>query len=209
MLRPLFLTRASIGLAATAAGPWAPARVNGSPTTTPTTSYSAMSSARRAKSRPCLRSRGTVSNARARAHGYEGGGGAYLSCVPYARARSGIALRGDAWQWWDAAAGSYARGAQPRPGSVLVLRRTARLRDGHLAVVSRVVSGREVLVDHANWASGGLKGLVARDQPVIDVSPGNDWTQLRVWYPPARVVGSTVFPAYGFIYRDLPRQASR
>lgn len=157
----------------------------------------------------CAGSRGTVSGATARAHGYEGGNGTYLSCVPYARARSGLALRGDAWQWWDTAAGSYARGSRPRPGSVLVFRRTARLRDGHLAVVSRVVSDREVLVDHANWASGGLKGLVARDQPVIDVSPGNDWTQLRVWYPPARVVGSTVFPAYGFIYRDLPRQASR
>lgn len=157
----------------------------------------------------CAGSRGTVSGGTARAYGYEGGNGTYLSCVPYARARSGLALRGDAWHWWDTAAGSYARGSQPRPGSVLVFRRTARLRDGHLAVVSRVVSNREVLVDHANWASGGLKGLVARDQPVIDVSPGNDWTQLRVWYPPARVVGSTVFPAYGFIYRDLPRQASR
>ena len=37
----------------------------------------------------------------------EGAGG--LSCVPYARARSGIALRGDAWQWWEAAEGRYAR----------------------------------------------------------------------------------------------------
>ena len=31
------------------------------------------------------------------------------SCVPYARARTGIELRGDAWQWWEAAAGRYDR----------------------------------------------------------------------------------------------------
>ena len=35
--------------------------------------------------------------------GYAGG---ESSCVPYARARSGIDLQGDAWQWWDAAAQS-------------------------------------------------------------------------------------------------------
>ena len=136
------------------------------------------------------------------AMGYETGGG-YTSCVPYARARSGIALRGDGWQWWDAAAGRYARGGAPRPDSVLVFRSTGRLRDGHVAVVSRIVSAREIRVDHANWASGGLKGMVARDQRVIDVSPRNDWTQVRVWYPPAGVVGATVFPTYGFVHHDL------
>jgi len=41
--------------------------------------------------------------------------------------RSGIALRGDAWTWWDAAAGRYERGHAPRSGSVLVLSRTSRL----------------------------------------------------------------------------------
>ena len=38
-----------------------------------------------------------------------------LSCVPYARARSGLALRGDAWQWWEAAEGRYARGQALAP----------------------------------------------------------------------------------------------
>ncbi|UFN48068.1 CHAP domain-containing protein [Roseomonas sp. OT10] len=136
------------------------------------------------------------------AMGYEAGRGT-LSCVPYARARSGIDLRGDGWQWWDAAAGRYARGNTPRVDSVLVFRSAGRLRDGHVAVVSRVVSPREIRVDHANWASGGLKGLVARDQLVLDVSPRNDWTQVRVWYPPAGVVGNTVFPTYGFVHHDL------
>lgn len=131
--------------------------------------------------------------------GYEGGN---LSCVPYARARSGINLQGDAWQWWDAAAGRYDRSQRPREGSVIVLRRTSRLSSGHLAVVSRVVSAREIRVDHANWAPGGTvaRGQVARDQPVTDVSPGNDWSLVRVWYPPSGRLGSTQFPALGFIH---------
>ena len=123
-----------------------------------------------------------------------------LSCVPYARARSGLPIRGDAWQWWDAASARYQRGRAPQTGSVLVLMRTARLPMGHVAVVSRVVSAREIRVDHANWASGAAKGRVARDQPVADISPGNDWSLVRVWYPRTEAFGNTAFPAYGFIH---------
>jgi len=125
-----------------------------------------------------------------------------LSCVPYARQRSGIQLSGDAWQWWGAAAGRYARARRPEPGSVLVLARTRRLSSGHVSVVRRVVSAREIRVDHANWASGSLRGRVAEDQPVLDVSPGNDWSEVRVWYPRIGALGNTTFPAHGFI---LPR----
>ncbi len=122
------------------------------------------------------------------------------SCVPYARMRSGIPLRGDAWAWWDAAAGVYQRGRAPRNGGVLVLMRTSRLPQGHLAVVSRVVSAREIRVDHANWASGGGKGRVARDQPVMDVSPANDWSLVRVWLPRTNDWGASNYPSYGFIH---------
>ena len=145
----------------------------------------------------CGSSRGT--GPRTNVPGYAGGD---VSCVPYARARSGIELRGDAWQWWDAAAGRYTRARRPSPGSVLVMARTRRLPTGHVAVVSRVVSAREIRVDHANWASGSARGRVAQDQPVIDVSPNNDWTQIRVWYPNVNDYGNTVFAAHGFI---LPR----
>lgn len=122
------------------------------------------------------------------------------SCVPYARARAGIPLRGDAWTWWDEAAGRYERGRAPRGGSVLVLMRTSRLPRGHLAVVSRIVSAREIRVDHANWGSGAAKGRVARDQPVMDVSPANDWSLVRVWYARLDDWGVSTYPGYGFIH---------
>lgn len=129
------------------------------------------------------------------------------SCVPYARLRSGIPLRGDAWTWWEAAAGQYERGRAPRNGSVLVLLRTSRLPQGHLAVVSRVVSAREVRVDHANWASGGAKGRVARDQPVSDVSPANDWSLVRVWLPRTNTWGASSYPSYGFVHQTVSTAA--
>ncbi|MDO9502321.1 CHAP domain-containing protein [Falsiroseomonas sp.] len=123
-----------------------------------------------------------------------------ISCVPYARARSGIGLSGDAWQWWDAAAGRYDRGAAPRAGSVLVIGRTPRMQAGHVAVVARVLGSREILVDHANWATGAARGRILTGQRVVDVSPRNDWSRVRVWYPPINALGNTVFPAHGFIH---------
>lgn len=133
--------------------------------------------------------------------GYEPGGAGDLSCVPYARARSGIRLRGDAWEWWHEAAGRYPRSREPRAGAVLVFERTGRLRQGHLAVVARVAGPREIRVDHANWATEGTaaRGRVATDQPVRDVSRDNDWSLVRVWYPRIGDFGTTVFPARGFI----------
>jgi surface antigen len=123
-----------------------------------------------------------------------------VSCVPYARVRSGIQLQGDAWTWWDGASGRYERSRAPRPGSVLVINRTARMRDGHVAVVTRVVGTREIRVDHANWASGAAKGRIATDQRVVDVSPANDWTLVRVWYPRINDLGATAFPTRGFVH---------
>jgi len=130
------------------------------------------------------------------------------SCVPYARQRSGIQLAGDAWEWWDASSGRYDRASAPQPGAVLVLMRSSRLGSGHLAVVTRVVSPREIRVDHANWASGLSRGQVARNQPVLDVSPDNDWSLVRVWYPRIDEFGITAYPAYGFILPALQTAAA-
>ncbi len=119
-----------------------------------------------------------------------------LQCVPYAREQSGIQIRGDAWTWWGQAEGRYQRGRQPEVGSLLVLRRQGRSR-GHLAVVTEIVDSRTIVVRHANWLN---RGRIHLDTPVRDVSGGNDWSAVRVWYTPGGVYGASTYPAYGFIY---------
>lgn len=118
-----------------------------------------------------------------------------LQCAPWARERSGIALRGRAASWWPQAQGRYARSSRPQRGAVLVLRATSRLPDGHVSVVRSVRSARMVLVDQANWNPGRIDYGV----PVTDVSPSNDWSRVRVWWAPTRTMGRTVYPAWGFI----------
>ena len=124
-----------------------------------------------------------------------------LQCVPYARVASGIELRGDAWRWWNEAAGVYERGHLPRLGAVIVFRKHGHMQRGHVAVVTRVVSSREILIDHANW--GGRydgRGRVTKMVNVVDVSPRNDWTEVRVWNHAAHELGPSKYPTYGFIY---------
>ncbi len=123
------------------------------------------------------------------------GGSVPLECAPFARALTGVALRGDAAGWWDAADGRYVRGHSPRIGSVLVLARSSRLPYGHVAVVSRLVERRKILVTQANW----VHHRVTEDQAVIDVSPSNDWSQVQVFWPPSGQMGERVYVAYGFI----------
>jgi hypothetical protein len=133
--------------------------------------------------------------------GSTGGGGAYvggnvgLECAPFARALTGVRLSGDAYAWWDGAAGRYDRTSRPSTGDVLVFRRDDRLPYGHVAVVSRVLSGRQILVTQANW----VHHRVTEDQQVVDVSEANDWTEVRVWWPPTGSMGTHEYPAYGFI----------
>ncbi len=132
-----------------------------------------------------------------------------ISCVPFARTESGIELAGNAWSWWDNAEGTYARGNRPEPNSVLTFRSTGRMRLGHVAVVEQVIGPREVMIDQANWWGPGVRGGVSRDVSVIDVSPDNDWTQVRVAVGHSGEYGS-VYPTYGFIYDrpDTPGAAS-
>jgi hypothetical protein len=123
-----------------------------------------------------------------------------LQCVPYARQISGIDLRGDAWTWWGQADGHYARGKKPRIGAVLVFTRTSRLPLGHVSVVTKVVDSREILVTHANWGSSAVtRGKVMDNVRIVDISPGNDWSELRVWNDALAAFGQ-VYPARGFIY---------
>ncbi|HVI52518.1 MAG TPA: CHAP domain-containing protein [Candidatus Sulfotelmatobacter sp.] len=132
-----------------------------------------------------------------------------LQCVPFARDVSGISIRGDAWTWWSSAAGSYDRGHAPRAGAVVVFQKTRAMRHGHVAVVTEVVNSREVLVDHANWGSRrtGGRGQIAKGMSVVDISPRNDWTQVRVWNRRSGDYGTRVYPTYGFIYAPGSRAA--
>ena len=123
-----------------------------------------------------------------------------LSCAPFARTLSGIALYGEADTWWMAASGRYERSDRPEIGAVLVLRRSDRLPSGHVAVVSRLLAPRQVLVIQANWVPDEL----TEDQLVVDVSPRNDWTEVRMWWPVANAMGGHVYPAYGFILPSAP-----
>ena len=123
-------------------------------------------------------------------------------CVPFARAVAGVPIYGNAADWWRAAAGRYARSGKPEVGSVLVFRRTARLPYGHVAVVSQVLSSRRILLTHANW----VPNHVNQDVLTIDVSPNNDWSQVKVWWPPLRQMGSSAYQAYGFIHGAQPLQ---
>ena len=118
------------------------------------------------------------------------------TCVPYARKISGIEIYGDAHTWWDQAAGRYAREELPRTGSLLVLHGYAGPKNGHLALVTRIVSDREIRVDHANWLNDGNLYL---NTPVIDVSPNNDWSLVRVYNNRDGHLGVKNYDVRGFI----------
>lgn len=133
-----------------------------------------------------------------RHHGYHGAASyrySALQCVPYAREVSHIELTGNAYLWWAEAAGRYGRGATPEVGAVLNFRGVGRMPLGHVAVVTDVIDNRAVLVTQANW----VPGTITNDVRIDDVSPDNNWTQVRVELGDGNTLGST-YPTYGFIY---------
>lgn len=124
-----------------------------------------------------------------------------ISCVPYARQATGMAISGNGREWWHNAAGVYARNNRPEIGSVMAFPGSGRMRSGHVAVVERVVSPREVLIHHANWGGPGIRrGSIMRGVSVIDVSPNNNWTQVRVQVGHSSEAYGRVYPVYGFIH---------
>ena len=134
--------------------------------------------------------------------GHSGGG---IQCVTFARADSGIELSGNASAWWDHAAGIYERGNRPESGSVLNFRANGSMRMGHVAVVNQVVDSRTIEIDHANWGGpGAVRGGISRDIYVVDVSPSNDWSAVRVALGHSGEFGS-IYPTYGFIYNRPDR----
>ena len=73
-----------------------------------------------------------------------------------------------------------------------------------MKAVTAVLSRREIVVEHANWLN---RGQIHLGTPVIDVSPRNDWSAVRVWYTPGGHYGGGVYPARGFIHPQAPQQA--
>jgi surface antigen len=128
-----------------------------------------------------------------------------LQCVPYARDHSGVALYGDAYTWWDKAAGRFARDASPKAGAVMVFSGYAGPDRGHVAVVREIVDAREIRIDHANWLGDGS---VTVNDPVRDVSSENDWSQVRVYNVKAGTWGSRTYSVQGFIGPDAPNPQS-
>ena len=85
-----------------------------------------------------------------------------------------------------------------------------RMELGHVAAVSRIIDSRNVLLRHANWSEiDGRRGQIEDNVRAVDVSPDNDWSQVRVWYAPIGNLGTTAWPVNGFIYPDKPGKSER
>jgi hypothetical protein len=119
-----------------------------------------------------------------------------LQCVPYVRDHSSVKLYGDAWTWWDQAAGKFPREAVPESGAVMVLTGYAGPERGHVAVVRERLSPREIHVDHANWLGDGA---ITLDDPVWDVSANNDWSAVKIWNVRTGAWGVKIYAVQGFI----------
>lgn len=115
-------------------------------------------------------------------------------CVPFARTVSGVQIKGNANTWWKKAAGVYERGHAPKVGAVMAFSASKAMPMGHVAVVSKVVSDREILIDQANWE----RNRITQDTLVVDVSEKGDWSMVRVANA-SGTLGRTN-PVNGFIY---------
>lgn len=121
----------------------------------------------------------------------------FWQCAPYARMVSGIDIYGNAGTWWSQAAGRYDRGDAPLIGSVMVMKPHGKMRVGHVAMVSGIVSDREIRLTHANWSR---RGGVEKNVRAVDVSAAGDWSKVKVWYAGNGDLGSTSYPTFGFVY---------
>ncbi len=102
-------------------------------------------------------------------------------------------------RWWRLAAGKYHRSKVPAPGTVMVFNGSHEDPRGHVAVVRLVKDSRTLIVDHANWYG---HGEITISNPVTDISPNNDWSQVKVWWIPGDQWGARTFSIAGFIYPE-------
>lgn len=171
----------------------------------PVSRAAANATTRRTAQRQNVVSRNTVarqgSARRGGGRGYASGYGGGISCVPYARQATGMAISGNGGQWWYNAAGLYARSNRPEVGSIMAFASSGGMRAGHVAVVERVISPREVLIHHANWGGPGIRrGSIMHGVSVIDASPNNDWSQVRVQVGHSTENYGRTYTVQGFIH---------
>jgi hypothetical protein len=124
-----------------------------------------------------------------------------LYCVEYARIRSGFQIFGDAKTWWQKARHFYSEMTEPAENTVMVFAGSRRISRGHVAVVTKLEGPREIRVDQANWEN---RGEIDHNTPVLDVSPNNDWSEVRVWDIRSGQFGGHIYAIKGFIARVLP-----
>ncbi|WP_149537396.1 CHAP domain-containing protein [Siccirubricoccus phaeus] len=186
-----------LGAAATTPGAEAASQRSSSPGARTATPVALRTATHPAAHRATLTRVAHASPAQRRSSGSGGG----ISCVPYARSVTGMAITGNGGQWWYNAAGLYARDQRPEPGSVMAFRSSGGMSRGHVAVVRHVVGPREVLIDHANWAGPGIRrGTVMQNVAVVDVSPRNDWTAVKVQVGHDSNTFGRTYPVFGFIH---------
>ncbi|PHI96889.1 hypothetical protein BG621_04060 [Parasaccharibacter apium] len=124
------------------------------------------------------------------------GHGHVIQCVAYVRQSTNFNIRGNARDWWGRAEGLYARGQLPEEGAVLSFRPTRRMPLGHVAVVRKQIDSRTILIDQSHWNSNGI----SRNVRVVDVSPANDWSAVRVALASNDGRLGSIYPTHGFIY---------
>ena len=95
-----------------------------------------------------------------------------LQCAPFAREVSGIEIFGNANTWWNQAAGRYDRGHEPRVGAVLSFASSRAMPVGHVAMVSKIISDREVLIDGKTTGGPDIdmpQALILQREPEANV----------------------------------------
>jgi len=117
-----------------------------------------------------------------------------LTCNIVAR----VPVSGNAYRWWMniGLSDKERRLRAPVGGAVMVIADYFGSNRAHVAVVRRIVSSREIRVDHSNFLNSGRVDL---DDPVADVSPNNDWSEILVWNLQTNSWGMHVFNVVGFV----------
>ena len=66
------------------------------------------------------------------------------------------------------------------------------------------------MLTHANWSrQNGERGHAEQDVTLYDVSPDNDWSEVKVWYRDSDGLGSSIYPVDGLHLLPTRKPAAR